>query len=451
MKYVYAGMTCLVLAGCGAVYNTPVVTEQVSKGTKVRIVPLTGESVLIANRSTYAPERLPAAFYQKASTGVTAPAVRGLPPAPERDPEFRPDVIQMRLPPVPPVTAYTIGVGDILTLATKSAGSTIEELSGLLAAQNSRRGYTVQDDGTIAIPDLGRIMVTGLTIAEAEARIFQRLVDNQLNPSFSLEVSDFNSKAVAVGGAVGSSSLIPITLQELTLERALFAAGGIKAGNPDFATIRIYREGELYQIPVARFFEMANLRSLRLQDGDSIYVDTAYDLGKAEAYFRQQLELRDLRDAERRRAITELQSEISLRQQLLTEEMNRFNRLLELGAEKRDYAYIAGEVGNQGRFTLPFDNVATLADALYSQGGLPNVTADASQIYVLRKSTDPKDFGAVTAWHLDAASAGNLTVATSMELRPNDIVYVSEHPVTRWNRTLSQILPTLGARGALEN
>ena len=96
-----------------------------------------------------------------------------------------------------------------------------------------------------------------------------------------------------------------------------------------------------------------------------------------------------------------------------------------------------------GRFTLPFGRTATLADAIYSEGGFSTNTANPGQIYVLRGSADPREFGAVTAWHLDARNAANLTLATRMELRPNDIVFVAEQPVTKWNRTITQITPSL--------
>ncbi len=50
----------------------------------------------------------------------------------------------------------------------------------------------------------------------------------------------------------------------------------------------------------------------------------------------------------------------------------------------------------------------------------------------------------MTAWHLDASNAVNFVIATRFELRPSDIVFVSQQPVTRWNRAIAQILPTLG-------
>ena len=80
------------------------------------------------------------------------------------------------VPPAANPGPYRIGVGDVLLLGNEIGGNTVEELSGLLAAQNSRQGYTVQDDGAIAIPDVGRVRLDGLTLEEAEAQLFQSLV-----------------------------------------------------------------------------------------------------------------------------------------------------------------------------------------------------------------------------------------------------------------------------------
>ena len=117
---------------------------------------------------------------------------------------------------------------------------------------------------------------------------------------------------------------------------------------------------------------------------------------------------------------------------------------LDLGAVKQDYVYLTGEVEKQSRYVLPFEQRATLADALYSQSDGPTrATADISQVYVLRASSDPREFGAVTAWHLDARNAANFTLAAKFELRPDDIVFIAENPVTRWGRTVNQIVPSL--------
>lgn len=432
--------TCLVTAGCGVTYTSPTVKSQ-SAGAEVRVVDLDAQTVLVANREPYTPRALPVAFFQQAGGGQLRGA-GALPEAPYVPNETR-KPLELRIPPTPPVEAYRIGVSDVLLLATKSGGTTIEELSGLLTAQNKRQGYTVRDDGSISIPDLGQVMVAGLTLEEAEARVFQALVENGIDPAFSLEVAEFNSKRVVVGGAVGSAKILPLTLNPIDLSEALTASGGVQVKNEDFASVRIYRDGTLYQIPLETFFARPDLQKLKLQDGDAVYVDTNYDLDQALAFYNSQVEVIQMRRQARSNALAELQAEISIRSNALNEQRSNFRSRLDLGAEKRDYVYLAGEVSNQSRVALPFGQQATLADVLYEKGGFNVTTGDPSDIYVLRPSSNPAEFGAVTAWHLDAGNAINLTLATRFEMRPNDIIFIEEQPITSWNRAMQQFFPVL--------
>lgn len=430
------------LSGCGIVYHSPQVNSLASQSSsKVRVVRMTPETVQVANRSAYQPQTLPAVFNQTAGYG---PGLRSAGDAP--DPVFDPrsrEPLETRVPPALPDTPYRIGVGDVVLLATPRGSSTVEQLTGLLEAQNSRQGYTVQDDGAIAIPNVGRVQVAGQTLEEAEATLFQRLVENQIDPTFSLEISEFNSKKVSIGGAVASPKVVPIELTPLYLEEALAQAGGITVTDQDYASVRIYRDGTLYQIPLTELYSNRSLQRIKLTDGDSIFVDTAYDLDLANSYFQQQIALANFNRNARSVALNQLSSEISIRRSALAEERALFTSKLDLGAIQRDYVYLAGEVGTQSRFALPFEHQATLADALYGAGGLPNNRANARQIYVLRGSDDPREFDSLTAWQLNVENATNLILATRFQLRPNDIIFISEQPVTRWSRVLSQITPTI--------
>ncbi|MCR9124645.1 MAG: polysaccharide biosynthesis/export family protein [Rhodobacteraceae bacterium] len=428
------------LSACGLTYTSPTVQKS-AQGMNVRVVPLTASTVQVANVDPYKPRVLPAAFYQTAGGGQLRGA-GAVPPAPFVPEETR-TPLELRLPPPAVAPQYRIGIGDVLLLATKSAGSTVEELAGLLAAQSQRQGYTVRDDGAIAIPDIGLISVAGRTVQDAEAAVFQALVDRQLDPAFSLEVSDFNSKRVAVGGEVGRAMLVPITLTTLNLGEALNAAGGIQVENEQFASIRLYRGGELYQIPIQTFYDRPELQQLVLLDGDAVYVDTSYDLDKALLYYRTQLDVIGLRSQTRQTALSELEAEISLRRAALNEQRTIFQSRESLGAEARDYIYLAGEVSRQGRFVMPYNQQVTLADVLYDKGGFPTISGDASEIYVLRAVDEAASDANVTAWHLNARNAAQLTIATQMQMRPNDIVFVEEQPITKWSRALNQFFPTL--------
>lgn len=432
--------TVLVTGACGVTYHSPSVRQQ-AQGAEVRVVAVTAQSVLVANRDPYTPRSLPEAFSQ-----VAYPAqARGLGalPTPPDMPGAQRGVLETRLPPTVTPEPYHIGVGDVLLLATKSAASTVEQLTGLLAAQNQRQGYTVRDDGAIAIPDIGTVMLAGMTLDEAEAKLFQVLVENQIDPAFSLEVSEFNSHRVSVGGAVRDPAIVPITLNPLNLSEALAAVGGVNVKDREFASIRLYRDGTLYQIPLEVFVKQPEVGKILLKDGDAIFVDTTYDLDRALEYYTQSLHAATMRRNARYQAIEEMQAELRLRQDVLRDKRENFRARADLGGEKRDYVYLSGEVNKQSRFVLPYDQQVTLADVLYDNGGFSTATGNPAQIYVLRASAAPEEYGAVTAWHLDARNAINITLATRMEMRPNDVVFIEEQPITKWGRAIQQFFPTL--------
>lgn len=431
------------VAGCDLIYRTSSIVPGVGQGTNVRVLPMTAETVVQANRAAFTPAALPDVFSQTSGSGSGLRGAGAL-PNPPLQPEVLPGALELRLPPPADPVPCEIGVGDVVLLSTPTVqGNSVAELTGLLAAQNARQGYTVQDDGTINIPNVGRIMLSGKTIEEAEASLFQELVRNQIDPNFSLEITGFNSRRVSIGGAVAQPGVVPIQLVPLYLEEVLAQAGGITAPDVDFASIRLYRDGQLYQIPLTELYARDGLTRTRLQDGDALFVDTAYELDRAQAYFEQQLTLINARQSFRQNAISELQLEIDLQRSRLDEARSNYESRVALGADNRQYVYLAGEVGEQSRFALPFERRAVLSDALFENGGIASSTGDVSQVYVLRASDDPREFGAVTAWHLDARNAGNFALAAKFELRPEDTIFVAQQPITRWDRALSQVIPTL--------
>jgi len=431
IRYATLAAALLTLAGCGVIYTVPSVHDGLPFGTAygtdldVRVVRLNHETAAEANLEPYVPPRLPLAFQPETVASMTEieASADALPPPTARR-TTRPAAISERLPPPLEPEPYRIGVADVLLLAIREP-ATLEELPGLISAQARRQGYVVQNDGAIAIPDAGRVRVAGLTLQEAEAAIFEALVAAGIDPAFSLEIAEFNSQRVSVGGLVGQPTLVPITLQSLHLGEALQLAGGIQAQDPSTTTIELFRDGDTYRITLERFLDDPSLRDILLRDGDSIHVGTAYLQDEAQRYFSEQLTLRGERTA------------------MLERQRTLFKERLELGAVEQPYAYLAGEVRQASRFALPFEGSANLADVLFEGGGMDIRVADYGEIYVLRPASAAEEFGALTAYHLDAENAVNLGIATQFEMRPNDVVFISEQPVTSWNRVISQILPQL--------
>jgi len=428
------------LSGCGGLYNSPKVVAGESAVGAVRVIAIDSMSVGVANQSDYRPRTLPAVFARSAGTAGSAIGAGAI-PEPAFLPEDRPARLATRLPPPYQPGSYQIGIGDVLLLSTRDTASTVEALTGLLAAQNRRQGYTVQDDGAITIPEIGRVRLAGLTLEEAEAEVFEALVGNQIDPTFSIEIAEFNSQRVSIGGAVRTPRTVPVTLKPTNLAEALAAVGGVTVKDRDYASIRLFRDGSLYQIPLRSYLETPALQKIFLKDGDSVFVDTEFDLDKAQGYFTQQIQLATFRQSARDTALRQLQTEVDLRRGELDEQRQSYRARVDLDAVERDYVYIAGEVGVQNRFTLPFERKASLADALFDKTeGVPNRTGNVSELYVLRASADGRG---VDAWKLDALNAANLVLATRFELRPNDIIFVAEQPVTALDRLVSQLAPSV--------
>lgn len=507
-------LAAFAVAGCGVVYTSPGVYEpggaigfQTETDFAVDVVPLTVETAMEANLAPYVPARLPAAFRPDAAP-TPPPLSAGdtrMPDIPDPEVDDVADVeatfaalpdaateaeriadSAVELPPETEPQPYRIGVSDVLLLSTNTAGASLEDVPSLITAQAQRQGYVVQDDGAIAIPDVGRIRVAGLTVEEAEAEIFQALVEQRVDPSFSLEIAEFNSQRVAIGGAVRQPRLQPITLRPLSLTEALQISGGVAAEDIDYAVVRLFRDGQVFQAPVRRLFAEDGLTDVVLRDGDSVFVDVDYDLNQARAFFEEQLRLREAELREREFAFRQRQAEIDevrfgvtlaqfelqkaqLRQQLAqmrigvsqynlsrnndlraenAEQRQAFRERVELGAVGRDYVYVGGEVRRPRRFALPFETRANLADVLFDEDGLNINFADYSEIYVLRQPAEAAAFGGLTAYHLDAANAVNLATATRMEMRPNDVIFVAEQPITAWSRVINQLVPTLIGQAA---
>ncbi len=429
-------MLSVVLQGCGVAYISPQVDVTRSD---VNVVPITPVSIVQANQQPYTPKPVPTAFSQTVGN-VTDVAPFDALPQPTQTLQSVPATLSTRLPPVVEPGPYRIGVGDVMHVTTKSATGN----GDLAGTPQSVQTYAVQDDGAIALLDVGRIVLAGLTLQEAEAKLFQLKLERQVDPSFSLEIAEFNSARVSVGGAVANATVVPISMTPLHLDEALAFAGGI--ATPDFtnASIRIYRGQTLYQIPMQDYLGRPDMQKLLLQNGDSIFVDTTLTLERAEAFFEEQIVIAQLRQQSRAQALAELSAEVDRRRATLIERRSSFQDLVALDAVPRDYIYLTGELLNPGRRAMPFGRQMTLADGLYADGGFSAETGNPSQIYVLRDD----ELAGVTAWQLDSRNVANLILATQFNLRPNDIIFVAEQPVTRWNRVVQQLVPSLITSGA---
>ncbi|OZY40487.1 capsular biosynthesis protein [Pseudomonas fragi] len=281
--------------------------------------------------------------------------------------------------------AYRIGANDVLYITVWDH----PELTAPSGAQQQidANGRLVRPDGTIFYPYIGKLDAAGKTIEELRATIAQRLAQYVDSPQVDLSVLRFASQKAILAGAVLKAGPMPITTSPMSVVEAI-GAGGIEPVNADLSGLVLTRDGHEYTLDLdALNGQGAQLNNVFLKDGDQLY----------------------------------------------------------LPYNDRKKIYIMGEVNEPQAVKFKTKNM-NLADVIGTAGGLNQTTSNGNALYVIRGAenleTEPAKI-----FQLDAKSPTAFAIASQFELKPQDIVYVGPAQVTRWNRLISQLVPSASIVG----
>lgn len=110
------------------------------------------------------------------------------------------------------------------------------------------------------------------------------------------------------------------------------------------------------------------------------------------------------------------------------------NDLMSVTSDTSNRFHVMGAINRPTTVAFPVPS-PTLADALGSATGLDERRSDPSGVFIFRKGSPDLVFT------FNLKDPASIHLIQRFPIQGNDIVYVTEAPLARWNRLISQVLP----------
>lgn len=166
-----------------------------------------------------------------------------------------------------PAPLVTLGLGDTVSLVVYGK----PDLSVTVE---------VGEDGTIPLPLIGPVKVTGLSPAEASALVAKAYQDGEylVNPQVAMTISKAVSQQVAVLGQVGAPGRYPVESRTTVFDLLASAGGKGADGAETVVLVRTEADGTVVRTPIdlgALADPTKDFPTIRFQGGDTLYVPRA--------------------------------------------------------------------------------------------------------------------------------------------------------------------------------
>jgi polysaccharide biosynthesis/export protein len=282
-----------------------------------------------------------------------------------------------------------IAPGDKIALSVWDSGN-----NTLLSAPGQRvvelHDMTVSSRGTIFMPYVNDVKVSGLTQDTARAEVQRQISAVIPSAQVQVQVTSGRGNSVDLVGGVVSPANVPLPDRNFTILSLLSHGGGILPGieNP---LVRLQRGGKMYAISAKRLYSEPDMDTV-LRGGDKVIID------------------RDDR---------------------------KFQSL--------------GASGKEAVFPFTQDQITAL-QAMSMIGGLSDTRADPKGILILRNYPVTAVADGIrgpeherTIFTIDLTTADGLFSAGRFLINPDDLVLVTETPISSFQTAIGLVTGTLNA------
>ncbi len=138
---------------------------------------------------------------------------------------------------------------------------------------------TVESDGNIKLPLIGRVLVGGLTIKEAEKILEEKYTQFYVKPFVTLKIS--NRRVIVFPGNTGQARVVNMLNNNTTVMEAIASANGIPDDGKAYKIKLIRANADQSKKPYVYLMDLSRIENVtlgytRVQANDIIYVEPRY-------------------------------------------------------------------------------------------------------------------------------------------------------------------------------
>ena len=263
--------------------------------------------------------------------------------------------------------SYVLGSSDVISINLTDT----DDIDG---------AYTIDPNGDIDLPFIGKIKIEGMDINKAQNNLISILGKYYKNPELQIEIDEYNSSKIYILGAVRNQLTINLDQKPIRLIDAAVQADFSPNSQDKLLGSKglLRRDNQVYKINLNKVFQSVNPKeNFYLKKDDVLFID-----------------------------------------------------------RNSDSIQIFGEISKPGIY---FPNDDFSLTELLSVSGLNKLTANAKKIYVIRE--DYSQFLKINVFELDVTNPVNLILGKRFKLQSKDIVFIPATRLVKWNRVISLLTP----------